>query len=319
MPRIYIPDNIPRDPPPLPFEVKRFGISENIALDKDAPALVLRWMPAARIKAIAEQLPNLRWLQMLVAGVDQALAADLPAHVQICKGIGIHEAPTAELAVALLLSGIRGMHVFRDNQKKNVWDEKYYGFQLNPPQPYLGTLEGAKVVILGMGVIGQEIAKRLVPFGAHIEGVAQTAGIREGFTVHAAENMLDVVAKADAVIAVLPETSDTRAMINEDFFKHMQKHAWFVNVGRGTAVDEKALFKALAEKWITGGAIDVTEREPLPKDSPLWGLDNLIITPHVAGGGPKFYEKAMKLVADNAKRFMAGEPLLHVIDRSRGY
>ncbi len=319
MPRIYIPDNFQAPVPPLPLEVKRFSLRADIDVDEQAEALALRLLPAERISYLASRMPNLRWLQLLVAGVDQALQANLPPQVIISNGRGIHDAPTAEMALALLLSAVRGMHRWRDDQKKHIWDSHAYSRHLFPDGPFLGTLEGARVLILGMGSIGLEIARRLVPFGAKIEGVAQSAGEREGFPVHATSHVLTILERFDAVIAVLPETRETHGFINEAFLKHMAKHAWFVNVGRGTAVNEPALIKALRENWIAGAALDVTAQEPLPPDSPLWDLPNLILAPHVGGGGPRFYEKAGKLIQENAKRYLAGEPLLNVIDRARGY
>src|SRR6185369_6637860 len=131
--------------------------------------------------------------------------------------------------------------------------------------------------------------------------------------------VLNILGNYDAVISVLPETKETQGFINEVFLKKMAPQAWLVNVGRGTAVDEPALAKALQEKWIAGAALDVTAKEPLPPESPLWALENLIIAPHVAGGGPHFFQKAGKLIQDNAARFLANKPLLNVIDRQRGY
>ncbi|MBI3418793.1 MAG: phosphoglycerate dehydrogenase [Proteobacteria bacterium] len=320
MPLLYVADNINCQLPKLPLEVKRVPVNADIPVDPNAEGLVVRFIPSARLKYIASRLPNLRWVQLLTAGVDAAINADLPEKVVISKGVGIHEAPTAELAVTLLLSCVRRMHVWRDDQRKHQWNSKAYAFQIDNAAPYdRATLEGAKVLILGMGIIGQEIGKRLLPFGAIVEGVAQTAGMRDGFKVHANADMLKAVAQADAVIAVLPETPETRGILSRDLFNAMQKHAWLVSAGRGSALDEKALIEALKSSRIAGAAMDVAQQEPLPKDSPLWDVENLVITPHIGGGGPNFYKKACALIAENAQRFVKGEPLLHVIDRKRGY
>lgn len=320
MPLLYVADNINCELPKLPLAVKRVPVNTEIPIDPEADALAVRFIPTARLKYIASRMPNLRWVQLLTAGVDAALNAGLPEQVTVCKGVGIHEAPTAELAVALLLSCVRGMHRWRDNQRKHVWDSVAYTDQIDNKAPYdHATLEGARVLILGMGLVGQEIGKRLLSFGAVVEGVAQSAGIRDGFKVHAASDMLKAVAQADAVIAVLPDTPETRGILNANLFNVMQKHAWLVSAGRGSALDEPALIKALKEKRFAGAAMDVAQQEPLPPDSPLWDIENLVITPHIGGGGPNFYPKAMALVAENAGRFVRGEPLLHVVDRKRGY
>jgi phosphoglycerate dehydrogenase-like enzyme len=280
----------------------------------------VRFIPTDRFKYIASRLPNLKWVQLLTAGVDTALNADLPPQVTVCKGVGIHEAPTAELAVTLLLTAVRGMHRWRDNQRKHFWETKAYAEQIdNKGLNARASLEGAKVVILGMGLIGQLIGRMLTPIGAIVEGVAQTAGVRDGFKVHANSDMLNAVSTADAVIAILPDTADTRNILNADLFNAMQKHAWLISAGRGSALDEDALVKALKDQRIRGAALDVTQVEPLPENSPLWDFDNVIISPHIGGGGPNFYKKAMALLAENAQLFVDGKPLKHAVDRKRGY
>jgi phosphoglycerate dehydrogenase-like enzyme len=320
MPLLYVAENIQCELPKLSLEVKRIPVNGEIPVDPKAEALCVRFIPMDRLKYLASRMPNLRWVQLLTAGVDSALNADLPPQVTVCKGAGIHEMPTAELAVTLLLSAVRNIHRWRDNQKKHFWETKAYSEQLdNIGLNAHASLEGAKVVILGMGLIGQLIGKMLLPFGAIVEGVAKTPGVRDGFKVHATADMLNAVSSADAVIAVLPDTADTRNILNADLFNAMQKHAWLVSAGRGSALDEAALVKALKDGRIRGAALDVTQVEPLPENSPLWDLDNVIISPHVGGGGPNFYKKSMALLAENAQRFAEGKPLLHVVDRKRGY
>ncbi len=183
----------------------------------------------------------------------------------------------------------------------------------------LNTLEDSRVLILGMGTIGLEMAHRLKTFGAVVEGVAGRAGVREGFVTHAAKDLLKVVPKADAIISVFPETPETCGILSRELIYSMQLHAWLVNIGRGSALDEQALIDALQEKRIAGAALDVVAQEPLPKEPPLWGLENLILSPHVAGGGPRFYAKAARLLQHNAQAFVAGKLLLNVIDTQRGY
>lgn len=317
--RILITDSLKCPLPPLPFdEVVRFPARGPVTDGFDAEALVVWNSPRPVLHSIIHSMPNVKWVQGVMAGVDHILSAPLPSHVKLSNGRGLHDAPTAELAVTLLLSGVRRMHRWRDMQARAEWDRTAYHLQLGA-EAGLGTLEGAKILVLGMGTIGLEIAKRLSAFGAMVEGVASTAGERGGYKTHATKDLFALLPRVDALIAILPETPETRGMINHDVFARMQPHAWFINAGRGSSVDEAALLEALQAKKIGGAAIDVAQTEPLPPESPLWKLENLIITPHVAGGGPRFYEKAMALLQRNCDNYMKGLPLENLIDPARGY
>lgn len=319
MPQILIPDNYTLPLPPLPFEVVRFPARGPMPDAGNAEALVVWRMSPKAIGALLASMKKLRWVQALTAGVDTIIACPEWRHdILLTNGKGLHDAPTAELGVTLLLSAVRNMHRWRDLQHKAMWDDKAYVQQLEGVGPP-ATLEGARILILGMGTIGLDIAHKLKPFGPHIEGVAQSAGTREGFTVYALAQLPERLEKADAVISVLPETKETTHIINAAFLGRMKPHAWLVNVGRGSAVDEPALIKALEEKKIAGFASDVFEREPLPPSSPLWAMDNVIVTPHIAGGGPRFYEKAGALLQRNCTAFIDGRPLENIIDLTKGY
>lgn len=320
MPSILIPDSYTKPLPPLPLDVVRFSAQGPVDDLPDTDALVVwRGMGRKVIDALLSRSKKLRWVQALTAGVDTVLSAPHWRHdIILTNGRGLHDAPTAELAVTLLLSGIRNMHQWRDDQHKKKWDAEAYIRQLNGVGAPT-TLEGARVLILGMGSIGLDIARRIAPFGAVIEGVAQRAAVREGFKVHALSSMLEQVEMADAIVAVLPETPETQNIINAAFLARMKPTAWLVNVGRGSAVDEAALYHVLAAKKIAGFASDVFAREPLPTESPLWALENAILTPHIAGGGPRFYDKAGVLLQRNAKAFLQGAPLENVIDTKKGY
>ena len=181
------------------------------------------------------------------------------------------------------------------------------------------TLEGARVLIVGMGAIGIEIARRLQPFGALVEGVAMSAGTRGGFTTHALSDLDALLPVFDAVILVLPNTPQTVGLLSKERLALMKNTAWIVNVGRGNAIDEQALCAALEAHSIGGAALDVTEREPLPSDSKLWHAPNCIITPHIAGGGPNWARKASALLQRNAEAFSEGRTLENVVDARKGY
>jgi phosphoglycerate dehydrogenase-like enzyme len=320
MPRLLVPETISWTLPDLPLEVARYRPSEPMpagALEADA---MLVWgVPRGVLHTLIDTMPNLRWVQTLTAGVDHVMSARLPERVVVCNGKGLHDAPTAEMAVALLLSAARGLHVFRDRQKRSEWDRSAYNEQLENTAPRLGTLEGARVLILGMGTIGLDIAHKLRPFGCQTEGVAMSAGTREGFKVHALEDLDELLPRVDALIMVLPDTPATHGILSRERIARLNPRAWVVNVGRGSAIDEPALIEALEQHRIEGAALDVTSREPLQSDSRLWSLENLILTPHVAGGGPRFYQKANDLIVRNTNRFVRGEALENMVSREKGY
>ena len=318
MPTLLVPDTVQWPLPELPLEVKIFNTKEPLdPAMQGAEALLVWGVPRALLKSLLETMPNLRWVQTLTAGVDHVLNSSLPPGVQVCKGEGLHDAPTAELAVALLLSAARKLHGFRDRQGKASWDKLAYGQALEGNGFY--SLEGAKVLIAGMGSIGLDIAHKLTAFGAKVEGVAQSAGTRQGFVTHAHADLERLLPNLDALVLVLPNTPQTQGFLSRERITLLGPHAWVVNVGRGAAIDQEALVEALEGGKLGGVALDVFETEPLPADSPLWALETAIITPHVGGGGPRFYCKANDLLLRNAQHFVAGVALEFVVNREKGY
>jgi phosphoglycerate dehydrogenase-like enzyme len=317
MPRILIPDSVTWELPELPLEVIRFKRSDSLE-GLDAEGLVV-WGITSKGLAPLLEMPSLRWVQTFTAGINHVLDLNPSEGILVSNGKGLHDAPTAELAVTLLLSAVRRMHLHRDHQAAKSWDKAFYNQAVNAPSTQLMTLEGANVLILGMGAIGLEIAHRLQPFGASVEGVANTSGDREGFVTHAIEDLDLVLPSADAVIMVLPDTPATQHIMNAERLALLSPRAWVVNVGRGSAIDENALIAALEKHEIGGAALDVTDIEPLPSDSKLWTLENCILTPHIAGGGPNLIGKANALLERNAEKFVAGETLENLVSRKKGY
>jgi phosphoglycerate dehydrogenase-like enzyme len=313
--QILIPNSLPFELPDFPLEVIRFDPKGDLS-SFDAEALVVWGLPRRVLEPLL-QMPRLRLVQTLSAGVDHVLNLEPRTEIVVSNGRGLHDAPTAELAVALLLAATRRLHHFRDAQNRAHWDRAAYQHALSSGQ--LLTLEGARVLIVGMGSIGLEIAQRLTPFGCVVEGLAKNAGNRGGYTVHALEYFERVVSSFDAVILVLPDTPDTHGFISSERLKLFKRSAWLVNVGRGSAVDEAALIAAINAGTLGGAALDVAAQEPLPEDSPLWQLENMILTPHIGGGGPNFHRKAEALLRRNAENLLHAQPLQNVIDRARGY
>ena len=320
MPKILVPTSIDWTLPELPLEIMRFDAAEPIAPEAlECEAMIVWNTPRKILHQMIETMPKLRWVQAISAGVDHVLSAPLRPDTLVSNGKGLHDAPTAEIALALLMSAARGMHLYRDAQRRAEWDRGAYQNQLQNRAPFLGTLEDARVLILGMGSIGLEIARRVSTFGARVEGVATTAGVREGYVTHTFSSLEKLLPDVDALVMVLPDTIDTHGILSKERIALMHSKSWVVNVGRGSAIDEPALIDALKQGRLGGAALDVTSREPLPADSKLWTLENVVLTPHIGGGGPRFYAKANGLIQRNAEHFLRGEVLENIVSREKGY
>ena len=180
------------------------------------------------------------------------------------------------------------------------------------PPDTVTSLIGARVLIWGFGNIGQTLAPLLRQLGAEVRGVARTAGSRGGFPVVEEGDLEHELPHTDVLVMILPSTDDTRGALDERRLAALPAHAFVVNVGRGSTVDEDALVAALGAGEIAGAGLDVTAVEPLPEDSRLWDAPHLVLTPHAAGGRPV---GADSLISDNVAALLAGEPLRNVIKR----
>ncbi len=174
------------------------------------------------------------------------------------------------------------------------------------------TLDGAHVVVWGFGSIAHRLAPLLAALGARVTGVASSAGERAGFPVVTDAELPDLLRTADVLVSLLPALPTTQGALGADLISRLPGHAWFVNVGRGATVDEAALQAALRDGTIAGAALDVFATEPLPEDSPWWGVPNLILTPHAAGGRPQHAEE---LIEANLDALRTGAPLRNLVER----
>lgn len=278
----------------------------------DADALVVWGSPRVRLEEAADALPRLRWVQALAAGPDDVVAAPFPPSVMITSGRGLHDGPVAEHALALLLSAARRLHEMRDAQARATWPGHLGGRRPAGADRGFRTLRGARVTIWGFGSIGRRLAALLQPLGAHVEGAARSGGTRDGVPVHAEEAMPRLLPTTDALVMVLPSSPSTRRVLDAARLRLLPAHAWVVNVGRGDTIDEEALADALERGSLAGASLDVFEQEPLPPDSRLWRLPNVVVSPHAAGGRPT---GAGALILRNLKRFLQGRPLENEVAR----
>lgn len=278
----------------------------------DAEVLVVWMNTAENLRDAARTLPNLRLVQALAAGPDAVLAAGFASAVEVASGRSLHDATVAEHALALTLAVIRRLDLMRDAQHEARWDTALLEAQRAPATEQLYTLHGAHVCIWGFGSIATTLAPMLELLGASVSGVASTAGTRDGYPVVDDAGLDAHLATVDVLISLLPAVPATTGAFGEARIAALKPGAVFVNVGRGATVDEPALLDALHTGRLRVAALDVTAREPLPADDPLWRAPNLLITPHVAGGRPR---GAASLVAANLAALTSGTPLRNHVDR----
>ena len=248
--------------------------------------------------SVTAQMPKLKVLQTLTAGYEHALPY-LPPGAVLCNARGVHDASTAELAVALVLASLRHIPDFARAQPKHEW--------LDGPFP---ALADKHVLIVGYGSIGAAIERRLLPFEVTVSRVARRA--RPGEDVHDVADLPQLLPEADVVMLVTPLTPQTRHLVDETFLGRMRPGALLVNVSRGGVVDTDALVRALQAGRVTA-ALDVTDPEPLPAGHPLWDAPGLLLSPHVGGNSSAFLPRAQRLVRDQVTRFAHGQPLANVV------
>ncbi|MFI1539356.1 2-hydroxyacid dehydrogenase [Streptomyces anandii] len=247
---------------------------------------------------------NLRLIQTLTAGVDDVtahLSAIVPG-VRLCNARGVHEASTAELALALVLASLRGIPGFVRAQQREEWRSAFHP-----------ALADKSVLIVGYGAIGAAIEDRLVPFElARVARVARSPRTTARGPVHPLTDLPSLLPQADVVVLSTPLTESTRGLVNADFLARMKDGALLVNVARGPVVDTKALLTEVESGRLTA-ALDVTDPEPLPPGHPLWHAPGVLISPHVGGPTSAFLPRAKRLVAEQLRRFVNQEPLANVI------
>ncbi|KAK5135775.1 hypothetical protein LTR08_004601 [Meristemomyces frigidus] len=290
-----------------PYDAKK-PIPEDLV---DADVLVTWANTPDNLKDAAQRMKKLRWVQSLAAGPNDVLGAGFdPAALTITTGSGLHDNTVAEHTLGLLLNAARRFFEMRDYQSQGKWPGHLGGPQPDRPAGAFTTLQDANVLVWGFGNIAKTLTPWLTALGAKVRGVARHAGVRDGIEVYSEDKLAELLPQTDALVMILPGSDSTRHALNSDKLKMLPNHAWVVNVGRGTTVDEAALVSALDSGEIGGAALDVFEKEPLPESSPLYKQKNVILSPHAAGGRPRGAEA---LIADNLRRFIAAQTLRNVI------
>lgn len=282
---------------------------EAVAPSIDALALTTPLWTADLRAMLAAHAPNLRWLQVSSTGIDGILAAGLPPGVTLTNSSGVHGPTVADHAMALLLGVMRRLHEMERARQRRHWDKAGLGRRAI-------ALEGRRVLVLGNGPIGRAVAKRVHAFDAEVV-IANRKGVGDdaNWRYVRLDRLADVLPSVDAVVVCLPLAPETRGLLDARSIASLPAHAVVVNIGRGAIIDQDALVAALREGRIGGAGLDVMTVEPIPKDDPLWALENVILAPHIAGSGGRTQERHRALIVDNARRFAAGELLRNVCAR----
>lgn len=277
----------------------------------DAEILVTWTNSPDNLKHAASNMKNLKWIQSCAAGPNDVLNAGFDASkITVCTGSGLHDHTVAEHSLALLLSAARRLDEMKQSQMSGKWPGHLGGPQPDRPKGKFTTLRDANVTIWGFGNIAKTLAPVLIALGANVRGVARSHGVRSGVHVFSEDKLEKVLKDTDALIMILPGSDSTKDALNAERLRMLPNHAWVVNVGRGTAIDENALADALEKGEIGGAALDVFVTEPLPEESRLWKTPNTIISPHAAGGRP---QEAEELITRNLRKFLAGQKLENTI------
>lgn len=259
-------------------------------------------------QAVREQGAKLKWIQFTSVGLDTAIASGLPEGVAITNVRGLRTGVIAGHAITLMLGWMRGLHSFPAHRRGHVWARDEMTRQVK-------TAEGKTLVIVGMGDIGRDCARKAKAFDMRVIGVSRAGQAGGHFDeVVTRDRLHEVLPRADVLLLSLPLEADTRHMIGAQQIALLKPSALIVNIARGGLIDEEALVAALTARRIAGAAMDVVETEPLPPESPLWDLDNVLFTPHVAGHSDGTSKQALAdLIADNLRRFAGGQPLRNVM------
>jgi phosphoglycerate dehydrogenase-like enzyme len=310
-----------------PFRAALARFEERITLTFAAGADLARTLPDAEV-VVAQGLSDdelaranrLRWLSSWAAGVELFAKPTLFARgIILTTASGVHGPNIAEHLLAMILMFTRGMPRLYQAQLAHRWARNFAPRAEGP-----GELTGQTLLVVGLGRIGEALAVRARPFGVRIVAVKHDPSTRHDPDVPVDDlvgmhSLDEVLGRADHVCLTVPLTRETHHLMDARRIARMRAGACLYNVSRGGVVDEVALVEALRARKLAGAGLDVFEEEPLSESSPLWDLDNVILTPHVAGLTPHYYERAAALFGENLDCYLSGQPLHNVFDPARGY
>jgi len=278
-----------------PSEAQLAGTEAMLAVDVPAGLLPL--------------MPKLRWVQALTAGVEGWMALpDLPPHLTLTCARGTHRESMPENILGALFHITKPYAAIVEDQKRCLWTQR-----IATP------LNGKTLGILGLGAIGQEVARLAAALGMHVIGTRRRDERIGGLEVLPPERTAEVLAQSDFLLLLLPATPATENFINARRLAQMKPNAWLLNFGRGQLIVDADLIAAVQSRQIAGAVLDVFRQEPLPAEHPFWTTDRITVLPHIGGPHPQRDEIVARLFVENVRRFLDGQPLKEVVDRAAGY
>ena len=260
------------------------------------------------------KLPNLRWVQLTAAGTDRLLM-DSPEITEsdliLTNSKGVHAIQISEHILALMLALSRNIHLSLKRQMNHDWNRKAKIIEL----------EGATMGVIGVGTIGAKTAEKAKALNMRVLGMRRhpERSVPHADIMVGPDKLPELLSQSDWLVITAAMTSETRGMIGENELRAMRSTAYIINVARGAIIQEKYLIRALQEGWIAGAGLDVFEQEPLPDSSPLWDMENVIVTPHHAGSSPNHMNRLIDLFKENLKRYQNGDKMINVVDKQVGY
>jgi phosphoglycerate dehydrogenase-like enzyme len=300
---------------PLSSEVDREAVQQRLHAALAEVEVLYGFPPSPeRARDLLARAPRLRWFQAASAGVDRLEKGGfLERQVVVTNSSGVHPTPIGEYVLMVMLMFAKGAQRFLRAQAERRWT------RFLPAE-----LKGRTVGIVGMGRIGTEVARLAKAVGCRVLGIRRSAAARRTGEAPADEvlppsDLPYLLSESDFVVLAVPLTRETHHIIGKNELRAMKPTAVLINISRGAAVDEAALVRALREGWIGGAGLDVFEREPLPEDSELWGMENVIVSPHISGGTELYLQRAVPIFCENLRRYLDGRPLLNVVDPERAY
>jgi phosphoglycerate dehydrogenase-like enzyme len=306
-------------PAPYTDAIAAAGLAERVAIEalarKDTPTQAQRADTEAMLAwgappALLPQMPKLRWVQALTAGVEGWLELpDLPHDLTLTCARGTHRESMPENILGALFHLTKPYAVVVEDQKQHRWTRRV-----------CTPLNGKTLGILGLGAVGQEVARLTSALGMRVIGTRRGGAPLPGLAeVLPPERTAEVLGQADFVLLLLPATPETENFINAQRLAQMKSDAWLLNFGRGHLITDADLIAAVQSKRIAGAVLDVFRQEPLPAEHPFWGTEGIIVLPHIGGGHPQRDRIVARLFVENLGRFLDARPLREVVDRAAGY
>ncbi len=276
-------------------------------------------------KEFIARAKNLRWIQCFSAGIEDFLEIDEVRNnpdLFLTNASGVHGIPISEHIFAMLLGLTRSLNSVILNQSKKRW----VGLRDERPAS-ITELYGKNMLVVGLGAIGLETAKKAKSFGMKVYAMKRNPSQSPKDTHYSEyvdrllskEDFTSILSQIDVVVDALPQTPETEGFFDSNFFSEIKSGAIFVNIGRGRTVSEPDMISALKSGKLGGACLDVFEQEPLPTDSPLWDMSNVVVSPHIAGWTPKYFERAFGILEENLNRYSKGDKLLNLVQKNLGY